>query len=341
MARTGEFGGFTFDPEVFADYMRQMPTWNNAIMASGILQEDASLMNLIGEKGNVASIPMYSPLSIEDDNIGDALNNDGQTDNTPVQPKGTKQTAMLIQRMKAFKAQDFTKELTGADPIGEIGNSVSDYYEQVWIKELMTIASAAMSIEDLSGHVTDLSSSGTEITDDNKIAADTLIYAEQAALGDMASNFGLIVMNSYIYARYKVMGLVDFNKYTITNAIEPTLELPTINGLIPIVQDRFTIDTTGDLPVYKTYLFGQGSILTCDKTNYEEPYYVDYDPESLAGVQKLYTKQGKVLHPNGLSLKVDNIAAESPTNAELGTTANWTLAADSKNVRIGLIKSNG
>ena len=44
MPRTGTFGGFVFDPEVFADYMAEQPTWSNAIIASGILQEDATIV---------------------------------------------------------------------------------------------------------------------------------------------------------------------------------------------------------------------------------------------------------------------------------------------------------
>ena len=46
-----------------------------------------------------------------------------------------------------------------------------------------------------------------------------------------------------------------------------------------------------------------------------------------------------MLHPNGLSLAVDNIAAESPTKTELGTAANWSLKYNTKNVKMGLIKS--
>lgn len=47
----------------------------------------------------------------------------------------------------------------------------------------------------------------------------------------------------------------------------------------------------------------------------------------------------KVLHPNGLSLAVDNIAKESPTFAELGKSANYSLKFNDKNVKMGLIKS--
>ena len=48
-----------------------------------------------------------------------------------------------------------------------------------------------------------------------------------------------------------------------------------------------------------------------------------------------------MLHPNGLSLAVDSIAKESPTKAELGNKANWGLKFNHKNVKMGVIKSNG
>lgn len=340
MARTGTFGGFVFDPEVFADYMAEQPTWSNAIIASGILQEDQTIMDLIGTKGNVATLPFYKPISIDE---FDPYNNDGQTDNTPKEIKGSKQTAMLIQRMMAWKAQDFTKELTGADPMQHIANSVANYYQQVWEAELMNIVNTVMKVSEMEDHIWDISSSDTSVADANKIDETTMIYAQQKALGDMANGFGLVIMNSLIFARYQALGLVDYNKYTVTNAITQEVNLPTIGGLIPVVSDRYTVDTTeGEkAPKYITTIVGQGAILTARKTNYEEPYYTDYDPETTAGVEKLYTKEGRVLHPNGFSLNVANITNESPTKTELGTDSNWELAYDAKNVRIGQIISNG
>jgi len=342
MPRLGTFGGFSFDPEVFASYMAEAPTWSNAIIASGILREDPTIMDLIGEKGNVATLPFYTPLNIAD---FEPYNNDGETDNTPKEIKGKKQTVMLIQRMMAWKAQDFTKELTGADPMQHIASSVANYYGQVWEAELMNIIAAIMKLDAMKDHVWDVSKDAAtgsgDITDANKVDATTLIYAQQKALGDMANGFGIAIMNSMLFARYKAMGLVDYNKYTVTNALVPEVNLPTIDGLIPVVTDRFTVDTSGAVPVYKTYIVGQGAILTAPKDNYEEPFYSDYDAESKAGIEKLYTKEGRVLHPNGFSFKVDNVEKESPTKVELGTAANWELKFNHKNVKIGLIQSNG
>lgn len=332
MARTGNFGGFQFDEEVFAGMMRETDPWVTPIIASGIVQQDSSIMNLIGEKGNVATIPIYKPLDADEDGMG-ALNNDGLTDNTPVEISGDKQTCMLIQRMKAFKAKDFTKELTGADPMTLIRNKIAGYYNQVWEKELMNIAQAVLGVSDLSDHVIDLASSSKAID------AGTVYDAEQAALGDMAGGLGLMVMHSMIFKEYKKMEMVDYDKYVVNGVIQKEINLPTIAGKHVLVTDRFTSTGTGADAVYSTYLFGEGAFLSCDKNNYENQYTTNYDPEASAGIDKFYTKQGKVLHPNGLSLSVDNIAKESPTFAELGATANYSLKFNHKNVKMGLIKS--
>lgn len=340
MAMTGTFGGFNFDPEVFSSYMAEQPTWNDAILASGILVQDKKIMDLIGTKGNVCTLPFYIPI---DENDDPALNNDGETNNVPSEISGKKQTTMLIQRMKAWKAQDFTKELTGADPMTHVANSVAGYYRQVRTRELMTIVDAILSLDAMGNHITDISEpTGTgSVTDANKIDETTLIFAQQKALGDSSEKMGLLFLHSYMYAKYKALGLVDFNKYTVENAIAKEVNLPSIGGFIPVVSDRFTVDTSKTNPVYKTYMIGSGTVLTCDKNNYEDPYYTDYDPETKAGIRKLYTKQGFVLHPNGFSLDTNKIAKESPTNAELGKKSNWSLAYNEKNIRMGMIKSNG
>lgn len=338
MARPGTFGGFVFDPEVFADYMAEQPTWSNAIIASGILQEDSTIMNLIGSEGNVATLPFYKAMDIKD---YEPYNNDGFTDNVPKEIEGGKQTAMLIQRMMAWKAQDFTKELTGADPLQHIANSVNNYYQQVWEAELMNIVGAVMQLDDMKNHIMDVSATGASVTDANKIDETTMIYAQQKALGDMANGFGLAIMNSYILARYQALGLVEYAKYNNANGLTQEVNLPTINGLVVVTSDRFTVDASGDVPKYKTLIVGRGAILTARKTNYNEPYYTDYDPESRAGIEKLYTKEGRVLHPNGFDLDVKNIANESPTKEELGTADNWSLAFNEKNIKIGQIISNG
>lgn len=331
MPRTGNFGGFEFDEEVFTGMMQEEDYWKNPILASGIVQQDNSIMDLIGEKGNVATIPIYKPLDANESGM-EALNNDGETNNTPVEISGNKQTCMMIQRMKAFKAKDFTKELTGADPMTQIKNKIAGYYQQVWENEMMNIAKAVLGVTALKEHVLDLG--------EKAIDAGSVYDIGQAALGDMADGLGLMVMHSMIYKEYQKMGMVDFDKYVIGEVIQKEVTLPTIAGKHVLVTDRYTSNgLTGTNAVYSTFLFGEGAFLSCDKKNYEKQYTTNYDPETAAGIDKFYTKQGKVLHPNGLSLAVDNIEKESPTFAELGTSSNYALKFNTKNVKMGLIKS--
>lgn len=331
MPRTGNFGGFEFDEEVFTGMMQEEDYWKNPILASGIVQQDDSIMDLIGEKGNVATIPIYKPLDANESGM-EALNNDGETNNTPVEISGNKQTCMMIQRMKAFKVKDFTKELTGADPMTQIKNKIAGYYQQVWENEMMNIAKAVLGVTALKEHVLDLG--------EKAIDAGSVYDIGQAALGDMADGLGLMVMHSMIYKEYQKMGMVDFDKYVIGEVIQKEVTLPTIAGKHVLVTDRYTSNgLTGTNAVYSTFLFGEGAFLSCDKKNYEKQYTTNYDPETAAGIDKFYTKQGKVLHPNGLSLAVDNIEKESPTFTELGTSSNYALKFNSKNVKMGLIKS--
>ena len=341
MARTGMFGGFPFDPEVFTQMMAEADYWTNPILASGVVREDSSIMNAIGSSGNVATLPFYTPINLFDDGMA-ALNNDGKTNNVPVEISGNKQTCMLIQRMKAFKANDFTQELTGAKPIDHIKGKVQNYYTQVWENELMNVIAAILGLDAMADHVTDLSITSGTVSDKNLIDETTAIDAEEAALGDMAGGLGLMVMHSKVFANYQKRQLVEYNKYTVGEGIKKEVVLPTINGKVVKVANQYTVDTSvSGFPVYKTYLLGAGSILGATKSNYKEPYYVDYDPETAAGIEMLYTKQGRVLHPNGFSLAVDNIVNESPTLAELANKANWALKFNPKNIKLGLIKSNG
>lgn len=337
MAQTGTFGGFDFDVEVFGDYMAEQDTIDTSIEASGIIKDDPSIMGLIGEKGNVATIPFYTELDATADK---PLNNDGKTDNTPTEVTGNKQTTMLIQRMKAWKSQDFTKELTGANPMQHIANQVTHYYQQVWQNVLMTITDAVLSTTDLKKHIYDITAIG-----DGKVAPESLIYAQQATFGDKQMSNGLMVMNSIVFAKYLAANLVEFEKYTTPGALSQPATLARIGGMVVIRNDAYTTTkvtgNSGQVDAYKTYIIGEGSFVGCRKNNYENPYYTDYDPEDKAGVQKLYTKEGRVIHPNGMSFKQDNVSGASPTDTELSAKANWERRMKLENIRIGQMLSLG
>lgn len=336
MAGTGLVNGMYFDPEVFTDYMQEQSTFADAIIASGILVSDDTVKNAIGASSSVGTMPIFKSFDGDDE----ALNFDGDENNVPQEIDGKKQSFMKIGRMRAWKDKDFTRYLVGKSPLENLANNlVVPYWRHQWQKTLLSTMNGVMSATGLENHITDLTAEGDTPSDSNKISETSLITLGQKALGDMANNFSLVFMHSAVYARLKTLGLVNYDKYTISGAITREITLSTVNGKIVQIDDSL-VDTSGTLPVYHTYLAGRGAFLTAD-CEIPEPYYTKYDPETNGGVHKLYTKQSKILHPNGMSLKFDNIVKESPTNAELANSANWELVFEHKNVPIALLKTNG
>ncbi len=337
MAITGAINGFYFDPEVFSDYLEQQSTFKNAIIVSGIVKDDPTILSLIGEKGNVGTLPFYNPIDAD----SDALNHDGSTDNVPQDITGGKQTFMAIRRMKAWKDKDITRELTGANPLENVGSKVTSYWQTQWQKTLVGIMKAVLSVGgDMANHVTDKSILIGTITDDNKIAETDGIDLTTKALGDKANQFTIAIMHSIPFARLVKLKLVGYNKYTVPNAMGE-ITLPVWNNLIVVVDDAGTVDNTvSGYPVYYTFLAGIGAFLSSDVA-IENRVEVDRDAETDGGISKLYVKDGKVLHPNGVSIKADDIVAESPTNVELFDAANWELKFNHQNVRLAMLKTNG
>lgn len=341
MARTGEVGGFYFDSEVFTEYMQEQSCLNNLIIASGILMYDPIIDKAVGRSGNVGTIPFFLPIDSETD----ALNDDGKTDNTPTTLRGSKQTYMAIARMKSWKENTYVRYLTGKSPLNNLANNlVVPYWTNQWEKIILHITKGVMGVAGMASHVTDLSVDTTgdtyEITDANKIGLTTHIDAGQKALGDKRGNFSLIIMHSVVAANYKKKELME-NKKFFSPILNVEINVPMIGNMIVLETDTGTSETDSKgITKYHSYMFGRGAFLTANKLVHR-PYGAKYDDEEDGGVEKLYTKQAKVIHPNGFSMKVDNIAEESPTNEELANKANWELKFNHKNVPMAEIITNG
>jgi len=328
MARTGLFGGFSFDPEVFTGYISERDPINPQLITSGVVRPaDARVANSLANENNVVTIRFYQPFD------GDALNYDGTTDNTPVTLSGSSMTAMAYRRMKAWKEQDFTHELTGANDLANVARSVGSYQTKEHQKSMLSILKGLEGVADFSSHVNDiaLDTSGT-VADINRLTPDTAIVAMQEALGDHMEEFQVWFMHSAVFTDLVRQGFATdvvikdgkqsedpFTKYFLGKPV--------------IIDDTATAvsNTTSGKVEYHTYLLGTGLFVTAP-VRIDTPNYVDYDPETTGGVQKLYSKWGRLLHPYGFSFDADSVATESPTNAEFATPAMWSMKYDTKNI---------
>lgn len=340
MAVTGTFGGFHFDPDVFTDYIQEVDPVHTSIINSGVLRVSPDISAVLTDKNNVFTVPNYAPLS------GEAKNYDGETDNTPVDVSSSKQTGMAFRRMAAWKDQDFARELTGADPLGDVARKVAYYQQKNNQKELLSIVDGVLRASGMGTHVKDISASASaskdsQATAENRLSGDTFLDAAQEALGDNFDDLTMVAMHSRVYTNLLKLQLVN-NIATTPGAYSRGVQFGLLlNKYLVMVDDSLTTGTKGGLTTYNTYLLGEGAIATARNVRIDRPNYVDYDPESGGGVNKLYSKWGMALHPLGMSINTTKIAKNSPTRDELGADATWTKVWDAKNIKLAKIVSNG
>ena len=125
MPITGTFGGFPFDPEVYQGFVDQEATFSDSILASGILANDQSMASALDNGGVQGTIRFYNPLDPDQDA---PLVRDGVADNVPTEISGGKQSWIRIDRMKAWKATELTRELTAADPMAAVARNTGRYW---------------------------------------------------------------------------------------------------------------------------------------------------------------------------------------------------------------------
>jgi hypothetical protein len=235
--------------------------------------------------------------------------------------------------MKAWKEQDFTHELTGANDLANVARSVGAYQAKENQKALLSILKGLEGVADFASHVNDIALEGAGTVEDaNRLTPDTAIVAMQEALGDHMEEFQVWFMHSAVYTDLVRQGFatdvaIKDGKQSENPFVKYFLGKPVI------IDDTATAvaNATSGKVEYHTYLLGTGLFVTAP-VRIDTPNYVDYDPETTGGVQKLYSKWGRLLHPYGFSFDTESVGTESPTNAEFATPAMWSMKYDTKNI---------
>lgn len=324
MTRPRVFENVQFDNEIMTMAMQEKETLRSEFIDSGVFVVNERIADAIGSTSNVYSTPLFKPAST----LSEAKNYDGVNDNTPTTLDDKIQFGMAIGRMQAWKETEFLRYLRGDTPLENLlDNLIVEYYRQQWLSTILSITKGVLGVAGMESHKT----VGGSIVGVDMFSA--IADLKQKALGDLASKFGLCVMHSKLYNHLVKQKVIDFAKYTDGDVIK-TSEVGNIGGML-VFQNDLLIDTTSGNK-YFAYLYGVGAFEGCDK-EVPTPFYHDYDAEAKGGVDMIYTKQAKVIHPTGFSLNVANITTQSPTNAELATSANWSLVGSSKNAPFAMI----
>lgn len=343
----GTFLNFPFDEEIFNhDWANAPDPVSDAMFNSGVLAQDSTIASMIQNDGNLYTLPFYNTLT------GDPVNYNGQTDITSSETSGDYQSGIVFGRAKGFTARNFVAELTGADPMGNITQSIATYWQRQNFARLLDILTAIFGITGASGyakswqdnHIADL---GSDTATAYKIGETDLNNLATQAMGDHKSAFALAIMHSKVANTLENKQLLEYWKYTDANGIQRSLPFANINGYTAIIDDGVPVQAVGgtgdnkDLMQYTTYLLGSGVVRTAEG-RVDIPSEVSRDPAKNGGQDTLYTRVRKTYHPNGFSFKIPSSGfSGSPTDAQLAATANWSIKFDPKAIPMAKLITNG
>ena len=309
-------------PEVYNPYMIQKTVELNKFIASGIATKDPDIqfpnMSRKVKGGKTVHIPFWKSL-IDAENADDEIMSD--TDAPEINNiEAGESVAAINLRVKVWGANDLAGYFAGSDPMLAIANMNGGYWanrqQRVLLATLAGITDKTAGA--LKDHVLDVSgeSGGASV-----LTSEQMIDA-MYLMGDHVSELGGIACNSATMAKLVKLNLID----TIRDA-ESKIEYKYYMGK-PVIVDDAIKATAGAHPIY---FFGNGSIAYNEDTEGIE--LTETDRDKVGGNDILVSRRAFVMHTRGLAW-VGTAASTTPSNAELATPANWTLADNIKNVPI-------
>lgn len=316
------FDSKNFNAEVFGRYLETVPrVKQNALLKAGVLRSREDLKAMLDEQtgGNFISVPMTGLIG------GEALNYDGSTDITATRLETFLQSMIVVGRAKAWQEKDFSQDITGHDFMADIAAQVADYWDEVDQMTLLKILEGIFGVNTHSfsaTHTLDITGEGVPT-----VGPATLNTAIQKACGANKSIFTVAIMHSAVATNLENQQLLEYMKYSDAEGIQRDMSLATWNGRTVLVDDDVPVDTSGESPVYTTYILGEGAFDYCD-CGARVAGEIYRDPTTAGGQDMLITRQRKLFAPRGFSFVQPATAIVSPTNDQLATASRWTPVKD-------------
>lgn len=333
------FDAKNFNGEVFGAYVDATDNLNrNELLKSGAIVEKPQYAAMLPDQtgGNYITVPIKARIT------GKTANYDGSTDITAESRKTYTQGRIVVGRAQGWTEKDFTADVTGEDFLPaaeEIAQFWDDVDQQTLLATLEGVfaMTGAKNLEFVNNHTYDISVDETN----NKFSETTLNTAMQRAIGDNKAKFSVAIMHSVVATNVENLNLIGHLKYTDAEGVTKDLQLGTLNGRIVLVDDNMPVEvvpaveesgTKGEegyvaaqeeYTKYTTYVLGNGAI---EYTNCgaKKPYSMSEDESKNGGETTLWSRQRKIFSPYGISFK--NTSIISPTDEQLKTGSNWTLA---------------
>ena len=333
---------FYYDEDLFnRAYTSEPDPTSLVLLESGAMVEDSMIASLISEGSNYYSLPYYKDIA------GDEVNYDGATNITTDGTESGIQNGVVIGRAKGWEAVSFVKDFSTADPMGNILRRIQKWKAKKVQARVIAILEAILGITgtgdyaDWENHKMNIASATSTITDANKIALTTLRDLAVQANGDGADDYALAIMHSAVANRLSQFNVLEYFKYNDARGQEADVKVGRSGNMIVLICDEVPHATNGDTNAmeYTTYVLGRGC-LGHASAPVEKPTELDRNPATKGGMDYLYTRYRETIHPYGFSFYMAELPV-SPTDAQLGTSSNWSIKFNPKNIYIGKLISNG
>lgn len=333
---------FYYDEELFNNaYTSEPDPTSLALLESGAMVEDDLIASLISEGSNYYALPFYKDIE------GNEVNYDGATNITTDDTESGVQNGVVYGRAKGWEATSFVKDFSTADPMGNILRRIQKWKSKKVQARVISILEAVLGITgtgdyaDWENHKMNIASASSTITDANKIDLTTLRDLAVQANGDEADDYALAIMHSAVANRLSQFNVLEFFKYNDARGQEADVKVGRSGNMVVLVCDEVphaTNQTTSAME-YTTYVLGRGA-LGHASAPVEKPTEIARDAAKNGGMDYLYTRYRETIHPYGFSFYMANLPV-SPTDAQLATSANWSIVYNPKNIYIGRLISNG
>lgn len=270
--------------------------------------------------GNIGTIIIHGNLG------GNADNYDGATNITTTGATNYAQTVVAIGRAHGWEEEDFQTSIGG----------YSELDAQIYQLAMFQDKQVKLAFQSI---LKGLFANGGALASKKKTAtavADTaLIDLLVASAGDMAGDFDIVCMDSYVAGELAKLKLLSYGKY-VENGIEK--QDPTIGywaGKLVIIDDAFGTNSNASASVHNIYTFAPYSWRYADLA-VKVPFSRARDEKTNGGVEMVFERQRFILAPEFVSFKPSAMASLSPTNTELESASAWELVKDGNNNAVDL-----
>ena len=287
-------------PELFSQYVLEKTKEKSELIASGAIESNPLLDQLVNGGGNTMKMPKWNDLTGESQVFSESA--DIETDKITAH----KEIATLLLRARGWSAHDLSAALAGDDPMTRIAERVADWWVRDEKRIVMSILKGVFASADMADHVLDITGGVT-----TGISAKAILDAKQL-MGDAAEDLTLIYMHSAVYTELQKQQLITF-----VQPADAKVRMPTYLGYNVICDDSAPVDigAGGTKGVYTVTLTGT---VTAD------------DVITVAGVAHTVTASEDTLAKIAAGIAADLNATVAVTNVFTVTVADAVITFTQK-----------